>query len=83
VPIILTNVTAISAGDYHSLALTSDGLVRAWGSFNTSYQTNVPLDLTNVIAISAGSYISAALKVDGTLWSGATVKPMGPLGSQT
>jgi len=80
VPIILTNVTAISAGDYHSLALTSDGLVRAWGSFNTSYQTNVPLDLTNVIAISAGSYISAALKVDGTVVVWGNGQTNGPPG---
>ena len=31
VPAGLSGVTAIAAGDYHSLALKSDGTVVAWG----------------------------------------------------
>ncbi|HEY5040777.1 MAG TPA: immunoglobulin domain-containing protein [Verrucomicrobiae bacterium] len=53
-------------GDFHSLALKSDGTVVAWG--NDSYgQTNVPSSLSNVVAISAGGYHSLALRADGTV----------------
>ncbi len=53
VPSGLTNVVAISAGDYFNLALTKSGKVVAWGN-NTYGQTNVPAGLSNVVAISAG-----------------------------
>src|SRR5208283_1696236 len=42
----LTNVAAVAAGAYHSLALASNGMVVAWGN-NTYGQTNVPANLTN------------------------------------
>jgi len=66
VPSGLTNVIAISAGTYHSLALKIDGSVIAWGTNNYG-QCNVPSNLTNAIAISAGVYHSVALKNDGTV----------------
>src|SRR5450759_1248754 len=62
----LTNCVAIAAGQFHALALGSNGSLAAWGR-NLEGQTNVPTDLTNVIAISAGSDFSLALKVDGTV----------------
>jgi len=40
----LSNVVAISAGDYHSVALKSDGTVVAWGN-NDYGQTTVPNNL--------------------------------------
>jgi len=43
-PPALTNVTAISAGSGHCLALLSNGSVAAWGD-NSYFQTNVPVDL--------------------------------------
>ena len=48
VPASLTGktVTAISAGDFHSLALTADGTVTGWGH-NGHGQTNVPASLTD------------------------------------
>ena len=61
-----SNIKSISAGSYHSLALTSNGTVFAWGN-NDSAQTNIPPGLNNVIAISAGSNHSLALKNDGTV----------------
>ena len=46
------NVVAIAAGDYHSLALKSDGTVVGWG-YNVNNQTTVPAGLSNVVAIAA------------------------------
>jgi alpha-tubulin suppressor-like RCC1 family protein len=74
-----TTVTAISAGDFYSLALTSTGSVLAWGS-NSNGQlgnattanssTPVPVSLPNgttVTAISAGGASSLALTSTGSV----------------
>ncbi|MFF3460788.1 RCC1 domain-containing protein, partial [Streptomyces sp. NPDC002730] len=73
----LTGVTAIAAGDSHTLALMKNGTVKAWG-MNTNGQigdgTNkerlspvtVP-GLTGVKAISAHGHHSMALLSDGTV----------------
>ncbi len=64
-------VTAIAAGGYHDLALTSDGVVTAWGS-NFFGESDVPSSLTGktVTAIAGGRYHSLALTSDGvvTAW---------------
>ncbi len=80
VPAGLSNVTAISAGALHSLALKADGTVVAWGAGTTNNpgdtvdygQSIVPAGLSNVVAIVAGFYHSLALKSDGTVvaWGG-------------
>ncbi len=63
----LTNVCAIAAGHYHSLALQSNGMVIAWGA-GTNGQTTVPSAATNgVVAIAAGANHSLAVKTDGTV----------------
>ena len=49
----------------HSLALTAEGRVVAWGS-NDVGQTNVPSGLSNVVAIAAGDHHSLALTAEGT-----------------
>jgi alpha-tubulin suppressor-like RCC1 family protein len=81
----LTNVVAIAAGAYHSLALKSDGTVWAWG-FNvdgelgngTEAGSTTPVQvvgpggqgyLTNVVAIAGADWHSLALKNDGTVWA--------------
>ncbi|CAH2212266.1 RCC1 domain-containing protein [Tepidibacter aestuarii] len=80
----LTNVTTISAGWFHSLALKADGTVWAWGNNskgqlgNGTSGTNekIPVQvkdhtafLTNVIAVFASWSHSLALKADGTVWT--------------
>ncbi|WP_018588427.1 RCC1 domain-containing protein, partial [Salinispora arenicola] len=74
-----TDVTAIAAGDDHSLALTSAGTVLAWGQnvhgqlgdgTTTDRDTPVNVDLppgTDVTAIAAGDDHSLALTSAGTV----------------
>ncbi len=73
VPDELSRVVALACGDYHSLALQSDGRVIAWGN-NDSQQTDVPSGLSNVVAIAAGKYFNMALQSNGTVvvWGEAT-----------
>ncbi len=76
----LTGVTDIASGGAHSLAVKSDGTVRAWGanndgqvgsgSSNTTHFTPVQVSgLTNVKAVAGGAFHSLALKNDGTVWA--------------
>jgi hypothetical protein len=60
VPSGMSNVVAIAAGDYHSLALTAEGGMVAWGS-NGWGETNVPGGLSNAVGIAAGGSHSLAL----------------------
>ena len=78
-PASLTNVVALAAGTYHSLALRADGTVVAWG-LNDARQTNVPPDLSGVVAIAAGRHYSLALKRDGTVagWGSVSGAPWRP-----
>lgn len=77
----LTNVKAIAAGGYHSLALKNDGTVWAWGfgldgelgnGLHTTSSTPVKVSFpagTVITAIAAGLYHSLAIKNDGTVWA--------------
>jgi hypothetical protein len=68
VPGGLTGATAIAAGDSHSLAVTSDGTVVAWGcAFGDYGQCSVPGGLSGVTAVAAGFAHSLALKSNGTV----------------
>jgi alpha-tubulin suppressor-like RCC1 family protein len=62
----LTNVMAVSAGIYHSLALLKSGVVVGWG-VNTWGQKTPPAGLSEVEAIAAGGYHNLALKSNGTV----------------
>ncbi|MGH7969534.1 MAG: RCC1 domain-containing protein, partial [Limisphaerales bacterium] len=74
----LSNITAISSGWAHILALKADGTVWAWGlnahgevgdgtSINRSNAVQV-LNVTNIVSVSGGDDHSSALCADGTLW---------------
>ena len=73
----LAGVTQVAAGSQHSLALLSDGTIRAWGT-NKSGQLGdgttitrispVPvLGVKNAVAVAARAGLSAALLADGTV----------------
>ncbi|MEK7685682.1 MAG: hypothetical protein AAB466_09695, partial [Verrucomicrobiota bacterium] len=57
VPSGLSNVVAVAAGGFHSLALTAEGRVMAWGN-NEYGKTTVPSGLSNVVAVAAGGFHS-------------------------
>ncbi len=76
---LLTSVTAVAGGSFHSLALKNDGSVWSWGSNysgqlgnGTNNESLVPVQislLSGVIAISSGREHSLALNEDGTVWA--------------
>lgn len=78
----LENAVAIAAGWDHSLALTRDGMVYAWGSRSHGQvgdgirETGRPAvtpqrvaELTDVCGIAAGGFHSLALRRDGTVYA--------------
>ncbi len=65
----LTDVTAITAGDAHAVALKSDGTVWEWPWGSSSYGPVQISELTDVIDIAAGGTHSISLKSDGTVWT--------------
>jgi len=74
-------IVAISAGQYHSLALDSDGTVWVWGNNDvgqlgngTTASSTVPVQVPalagkTITHISGGAWGSMVLASDGTVWS--------------
>lgn len=91
---VLSNVTNVSAGWFHAVALTSDGKVWTWGDnaageigigVTSTTGVSVPIQvpgLSNVIGISAGDGFTGILKADGTVWTWGGNK-FGDLGDGT
>jgi len=77
VPVGLGPIQDVAGGDTHSLALRTDGTVKAWGGGSTydvgTLFTNVPANLSNVVAVVTRGYDNAALRNDGRViaWGGA------------
>jgi len=75
----LTGVVSVAAGDSHSLAVTSDGTLWAWGNNSRGQlgdgtkkhrRTPVPVPgLAGVVAMAANRFHSLAVTSDGTLWA--------------
>ena len=81
---VISNVTALAAGSFHSLAV-KDGRTWAWGN-NAYGQTNVPIAAQSGVAqVAGGASFSLALKTNGSVISwgdGVIVSNMpGSLGS--
>jgi alpha-tubulin suppressor-like RCC1 family protein len=75
----LSNVVAIAAGFWTSMAIKSDGTVVAWGynqdgevgigTFTTAVPTPTPVPgLSGITAVAVGGGFMGALKSDGTVW---------------
>ena len=76
---VLENIVAISAGNYHSIALDKDGNVYTWGyngygqlGLGNTTNTVLPVkvdDLEGIIKIEAGNYTSYVIDNNNHLWS--------------
>ncbi|MBF0487187.1 MAG: hypothetical protein HQK98_03415, partial [Nitrospirae bacterium] len=88
----LTGVTAVAGGFEHTIALTGDGTVWAWGyngygqlGDGTNTNSNTPVQvsgLTGVTAVAGGAVHSVALRSDGTVWAWG-LNQYGQLGNGT
>ena len=75
----LSNVTMVSTGHYHSLALRADGSVWTWGynfagqlGDGTTTGRNQPVRVSGTrtyVYVAAGRDMSYAVATDGTLWA--------------
>ncbi|WP_298221735.1 T9SS type A sorting domain-containing protein [Flavobacterium sp.] len=87
----LSGITAIAAGNYHSLFLKNDGTVWACGLGSSGQLANgisasriIPYqcNITDVVDIAAGSEHSLFIKSDGTVWAAGN-NYYGQLGDNT
>lgn len=88
----LTNITAISGGWFHILALREDGTVWDWGNnSNGELGDGTPvnwfspvqvLNVSNAMAVSGGDSHSSALTSDGRVWKWG-LNDLGELGNGT
>ncbi|MFJ2043904.1 RCC1 domain-containing protein [Paenibacillus taichungensis] len=89
----LTNITSVSAGWKHTVAVAADGTIWAWGdneygmlgvsgTTSRSYPVHLGATFNQVKAVSTGLEFTVALKSDGTVWSWGRNK-LGQLGDGT
>jgi alpha-tubulin suppressor-like RCC1 family protein len=88
-PILVTNVTAMSAGNGFNYMLVADGSVWGVGSApGAGEQTNIdsgsvaPLPMSDVTAVAVGDFFGLFLRADGSLW-GVGDDGFGQLGDGT
>jgi alpha-tubulin suppressor-like RCC1 family protein len=78
-PTVRAAAPSVSAGGTHSLAVATDGSLRAWGDDGAgalgtgrSLESLLPIPvpgISGVVAIAAGDAHTVALKSDGTVWT--------------
>jgi hypothetical protein len=68
VPASLSNVVAAAAGDFHSIAVRTNGALVAWGD-NSDGQTNIPAHLPAIVSIAAGASHNLAIGANGSLFA--------------
>lgn len=61
VPRDLGPVTSLSAGDTHTCAVNTSGVVRCWGSSVDPNQSQVPSGLGKILSVSAGKFHTCAV----------------------
>ena len=74
---LLNTAPQIAAGSSHSLAITADGTLYAWGDNQfgqlgngSTVQSSKPMEIgSNFVVVSAGNAHSLAITSDGTLWA--------------
>jgi alpha-tubulin suppressor-like RCC1 family protein len=67
----LAGAIAVTAGDFHTCALRTDGTVWCWGSDQVSNYGSLPVQVTlptSAVAISAGDTHTCAALADGHAW---------------
>lgn len=63
-----SNITAVAAGVYHSLALRDDGSIVSWGKDDSGQVSYTPTE-SGFTAVAGGSLHSLALRADGDIVS--------------
>jgi len=66
VPQAATRLVSVACGAWHSLGLSADGTILAWGN-DSSGQCDVPATLNNAVAIAAGGYHGLAVTAAGAV----------------
>lgn len=64
----LSNIIAVDANRYNSIALKSNGTVYTWG-YTAGVYTPMQMNLSNIIEISAGNEYFMALDKSGNVWT--------------
>jgi alpha-tubulin suppressor-like RCC1 family protein len=71
-PADLTNVIAVAAGEFHSVAVKEDGAAVQWGEYwigSEFFPVGAAPGYSNLVAVAAGAEHDLGLKADGTVVS--------------
>jgi len=70
---IMDDVVYVTAGNFNTMAIRTDGSLWAWGNFRFTdglTQSNYPIKIMDdVVSVSLGSSHAMVIKTDGSLWA--------------